>query len=147
IGVVVYTGGLYAFGTDAGFTFGQITLRVVVAVLAMAVIVMVAAPVKNFLQEHVDRLFYGERYDLRNSLLDFGRTLSATTALEPLLEALVHRLQEVLNVERVAIFVESRHSTSGYTVARSEGLPMPLPVPPDFREMIRVRSAETGVVR
>jgi two-component system, NtrC family, sensor kinase len=147
IGVAVYFGGLYAFGSDQGITSGEITLRVVIAVIAMAAIVMVAAPVKNFLQEQVDRLFYGERYDLRNSLLDFGRTLSATTALEPLLDALVQRLQEVLNVERVAIFVESRHSNSGYVVARSEGLSMPLPVPPDFREMIRVRSAETGIVR
>ena len=147
IGIVVYTGGLYAFGSESGFTSGEITLRVVVAVLAMAAIVMVAAPVKHFLQEQVDRLFYGERYDLRNSLLDFGRTLSATTALDPLLDALVHRLQEVLNVERVAIFVESRHARSGYVVARSEGLPVPVPVPSDFREMIRVRSAETGVVR
>ena len=32
------------------FTSGEITLRVVVAVLAMAAIVMVAAPVKNFLR-------------------------------------------------------------------------------------------------
>src|SRR6266550_7139555 len=68
IGSVVYLGGLYAFGSDQGFSTGEITLRVVVAVLAMAAIVMVAAPVKNFLQEQVDRLFYGERYDLRNSL-------------------------------------------------------------------------------
>ncbi len=75
IGTVVYTGGLYAFGSDNAFNAGEITLRVVVAVLAMAAIVMVAAPVKHFLQEQVDRLFYGERYDLRNSLLDFGRTL------------------------------------------------------------------------
>ena len=147
IGVAVYYGGLYAFGSDQGFTSGEITLRVVVAVLAMAAIVMVAAPVKNFLQEHVDRLFYGERYDLRNSLLDFGRTLSATTALDPLLDALVSRLQEVMNVERVAIFIESRYSTLGYVCARSEGLPTPVAVPSDFREMIRVRSADTGVVR
>jgi two-component system, NtrC family, sensor kinase len=147
IGGVVYLGGLYAFGSDQGFTSGEITLRVVVAVLAMAAIVMVAAPVKNFLQEHVDRLFYGERYDLRNSLLDFGRTLSATTALDPLLDSLVRRLQEVMNVERVAIFIESRNTRSGYMVARSAGLPTPIAVPPDFREMIRVRSAETGVVR
>jgi hypothetical protein len=103
--------------------------------------------VKKFLQEQVDRLFYGERYDLRNSLLDFGRTLSATTALDPLLDALVSRLQEVMNVERVAIFIEARHSKLGYVVARSEGLPTPVAVPSDFREMIRVRSAETGVVR
>ncbi|HEV2837146.1 MAG TPA: ATP-binding protein, partial [Pyrinomonadaceae bacterium] len=109
-------------------------------------IVMVAAPVKNFLQEHVDRLFYGERYDLRNSLLDFGRTLSATTALDPLLDSLVSRLQEVMNVGRVAIFIEDKHSKSGYVVARSIGIESPV-VPPDFREMIRVRSADSGVVR
>ncbi|HET6980023.1 MAG TPA: ATP-binding protein [Pyrinomonadaceae bacterium] len=147
IGVVVYLGGLYAFGSDQSFSSGEITLRVVIAVLAMAAIVMVAAPVKNFLQEQVDRLFYGERYDLRNSLLDFGRTLSATTALDPLLDSLVSRLQEVMNVERIAIFIESRTALTGYVVARSEGLPLPISVPMDFREMIRVRSAESGIVR
>jgi two-component system NtrC family sensor kinase len=147
IGTVVYTGVLYAFGSYQAFNTGEITLRVVVAVLAMAAIVMAAAPVKHFLQEQVDRLFYGERYDLRNSLLDFGRTLSATTALEPLLDALVSRLQEVMNVRRVAIFVEDKNSASGYTVARAEGLAGMVVVPADFREMIRVRSAETGVVR
>ena len=147
IGTVVYTGGLYAFGADETFSSNEITLRVVVAILAMAVIVMVAAPVKNFLQEQVDRVFYGERYDARNSLLDFGRTLSATTALDPLLDSLVSRLQEVMNVERVAIFVEARNAKSGYVVARAAGLTAPVVVPPDFREMIRVRSAETGVVR
>jgi two-component system NtrC family sensor kinase len=148
IGGVVYTAGLYAFGSDSpGFSSGEITLRVVIAVLAMAAIVMVAAPVKNFLQEQVDRLFYGERYDLRNSLLDFGRTLSATTALDPLLDALVKRLQEVMNVGRIAIFVEDKNAPSGYAIVRSLGLDNEVIVPPDFREMIRVRSAEMGIVR
>ena len=147
IGVVVYTGGLYAFGSDQGVTSGEITLRVVVAVLAMAAIVMVAAPVKHFIQERVDRLFYGERYDLRNSLLDFGRTLSATTALDPLLDSLVRRLQEVMNVGRIAIFIEDKQATSGYSIARSLGLSSEDIVPPDFREMIRVKSAEYGIVR
>lgn len=147
IGVAVYMGGLYAFGGDQTFSSGEITLRVVAAVAAMAAIVMVAAPVKNFLQERVDRIFYGERYDLRNSLLDFGRTLSATTALDPLLDSLVSRLQEVMNVGRVAIFIEDRQGMNGYSVARSVGLDGSVFVPNDFREMIRVRSAETGVVR
>lgn len=145
IGTVVYVAGLYAFGGE--LSTGAITLRVIVAVLAMSVIVMTAAPVKHFLQERVDRLFYGERYDLRNSLLDFGRTLSATTAMEPLLDALVGRLQEVLDVARVAIFVEDAKSAGGYRVARAAGLSADLIVPPDFREMIRTRSAETGIVR
>jgi PAS domain S-box-containing protein len=145
IGTVVYVAGLYAFGGEP--SAGAVSLRVIVAVLAMSVIVMTAAPIKHFLQERVDRLFYGERYDLRNSLLDFGRTLSATTALEPLLDALVIRLQQVLGVARVAIFVEDARSSGGYRVARAVGLSNELIVPQDFREMIRARSAATGIVR
>jgi len=146
IGVVVYVAGLYAFGGEV-VTPGVITLRVIVAVLAMTVIVMMAAPIKNFLQERTDRLFYGERYDLRHGLLDFGRTLSATTTIEPLLDALVSRLQQVLGVARVAIFIEDARAASGYRVARSVGLSSEVLVPQDFREMIRVRSADAGIVR
>ena len=146
VGSVVYLAGLYALGGD-GFTSGELTLRVVIAIVAMAAIVMVAAPVKNFLQEHIDRLFYGERYDMRHSLLDFGRTLSATTALDPLLDALVGRLQQVMNVGRIAIFIEDKNEPAGYRVARAAGISSEMVVPPDFREMIRIRSAETGVVR
>ena len=147
VGAVVYLAGLYAFGGDPGFSSGELTLRVVLAIVAMAAIVMIAAPVKNFLQEQIDRLFYGERYDMRHSLLDFGRTLSATTALDPLLDSLVSRLQQVMNVGRVAIFIEDKHAAPGYRVARAAGLSAEMVVPPDFREMIRIRSAETGVVR
>ncbi|MCU1264100.1 MAG: domain S-box [Acidobacteria bacterium] len=147
IGTVVYLGGIYALGNDEAVGAGEITLRAAIAIAAMAIIVVIAAPVKNFLQERIDRLFYGERYDMRNGLLDFGRTLSATTALEPLLDALVSRLQQVMNVERVAIFIEDTAAHSGYRVARAAGLSAQMIVPQDFREMIRVRSAETGVVR
>jgi two-component system NtrC family sensor kinase len=145
IGAVVYVAGLYAFGGE--LSAGAITLRVIIAVLAMSVIVMTAAPIKHFLQERLDRLFYGERYDLRNSLLDFGRTLSATTALEPLLDALISRLQEVLGVARVAMFIEDARTTGGYRVARAAGLSTDLIVPQDFRDMIRTRSAAAGIVR
>jgi len=147
VGAVVYLAGLYALGGDQSFSSGEITLRVVLAIVAMAAIVMIAAPVKSFLQEQIDRLFYGERYDMRNSLLDFGRTLSATTALDPLLDSLVSRLQQVMNVGRVAIFIEDKNAPAGYRVARAAGLSNEIVVPPDFREMIRIRSAETGVVR
>ena len=68
---------------------------------------------EELFQEQIDRLFYGERYDMRNSLLDFGRTLSATTALDPLLDSLVSRLQEVMNVGRVAIFIEDEERNIG----------------------------------
>jgi hypothetical protein len=146
IGSVVYVAGLYAFGGEV-ITPGIVTMRVIISVAAMAVIVMTAAPLKNFLQERTDRFFYGERYDLRAGLLDFGRTLSATTSLDPLLDALVGRLQQVLGVERVAIFIEDTRGGGAYHVARVVGLSNEVIVPPDFREMIRARSAEDGIVR
>ena len=145
IGSIVYFAGLYALSGQV--TTGEITLRLILSVTAMACIVMIAAPVKNFLQQSVDRIFYGRRYDLRHSLLDFGRTISATTALEPLLDSLTRRLQDVMNVERLAIFIEDGFATGGYRVARTTGFSSPISVPADFREMIRTRSAETGIVR
>ena len=146
IGSIVYFAGLYALSGDVTST-GEITLRLILSVTAMACIVMIAAPVKNFMQERVDRIFYGQRYDLRRSLLDFGRTISATTALDPLLDSLITRLRQVMNVERLAIFIEDEQAPSGYRVARTANLSAPITVPNDFREMIRTRSAETGVVR
>jgi PAS domain S-box-containing protein len=146
IGSVVYVTGLYALSGEVASS-GEVTLRLILSVTAMACIVMIAGPVKNFMQERVDRIFYGQRYDLRRSLLDFGRTISATTALDPLLDSLITRLRQVMNVERLAIFLEDEHAPSGYRVARTAGLSAPIHVPADFREMIRTRSAETGVVR
>jgi PAS domain S-box-containing protein len=146
IGAIVYFAGLYALSGEVA-SAGEITLRLLLSITAMALIVMIAAPVKNFLQERVDRLFYGRRYDMRHSLLDFGRTISATTALDPLLDSLITRLREVMNVERLAIFIDDQYAPGGYRVARTAGLTAPVSVPADFREMIRTRSAESGVVR
>ncbi len=134
-----------AVGEDLSRT--EITLRALIAVIAMAAIVMLSEPLKNFLQERADRFFYGTRYDLRNGLLDFGRTLSATTAMDPLLDSLTERLREVLNVEKVAVLVEDERAHGGYRVARSAGLGEAFRVPSDFRQMIREKSAERGIVR
>lgn len=134
-----------AVGEDLSRT--EITLRALIAIIAMAAIVMLSEPLKNFLQERADRFFYGTRYDLRQGLLDFGRTLSATTAMEPLLESLTARLKEVLDVEKVAIFVEDDLSRGSYRIAKSAGLSETFNIPPDFRQMIREKSAEKGIVR
>ena len=125
----------------------EITLRGLIAIIAMAGIILLSEPLKNFLQERAERFFYGERYDLRNGLLDFGRTLSATTALEPLLNALTERLRQVLDVEKVAIFIEQKTSPEGYKIAKSIGLSDVYKIPNDFRQMIRQKSAAKGIVR
>lgn len=125
----------------------EITLRALIAIVAMAAIVLLSEPLKKFLQERADRFFYGERYDLRRGLLDFGRTLSATTALEPLLNALTERLRQVLDVEKVAIFIEDENLLEHYRIAKSINVSASYKIPDDFRQMIRQKSAEKGIVR
>ncbi|HEX6124755.1 MAG TPA: PAS domain S-box protein, partial [Pyrinomonadaceae bacterium] len=137
--------GLVFLAVGSNLSATEITLRALIAVIAMAGIVMLSEPLKNFLQERADRFFYGERYDLRQGLLDFGRTLSATTALEPLLDALTERLKQVLGVEKVAVFIEG--SDGNYKLAKSSGLSETFRIPQDFRQMIRTKSAEKGIVR
>ena len=125
----------------------EITLRALIAIVAMAGIVLLSEPLKKFLQERADRFFYGERYDLRHGLLDFGRTISATTALEPLLNALTERLRQVLDVEKVGIFLEDENLPEHYKIAKSIGLSANYKIPNDFRQMIRQKSSVNGIVR
>jgi PAS domain S-box-containing protein len=134
-------------GFDGTLSTTEKTLRALIAIVAMAAIILLSEPLKNFLQERANRFFYGERYDLRQGLLDFGRTLSATTALEPLLEALTERLRQVLDVEKVAVFIEDRGLNGNYRIAKSIGLSETFHVPADFKQMIRQKSAEKGIVR
>ena len=145
IGVVALGVMYLAIGENLSST--EITLRALIAIIAMSGIVLLSEPLKNFLQERADRFFYGERYDLRRGLLDFGRTISATTALEPLLNALVSRLQQVLDVEKVAIFIEDLDAPGGYKIAKSIAVSSSYTVPNDFRQMIREKSAGKGIVR
>jgi PAS domain S-box-containing protein len=139
--------GLVFLTVASNLSTTEITLRALIAVIAMAAIVMLTEPLKKFLQERADRFFYGERYDLRRGLLDFGRTLSATTSLEPLLNALTERLRQVLDVEKVAVFIESDNNPENYRIAKSIELSKNYKIPKDFRVMIRQKSATTGIVR
>jgi two-component system NtrC family sensor kinase len=139
--------GLVYLAVGKDLTSAEITLRAFIAMIAMAAIVLLSEPLKKYLQERADRYFYGERYDLRQGLLDFGRTLSATTALEPLLDALTERLQQVLDIEKLAVFIEEPSDPAHYHIAKAVGLSETYRVPPDFRQMIRQKSAERGIVR
>ncbi|MBX7054266.1 MAG: PAS domain S-box protein [Pyrinomonadaceae bacterium] len=139
--------GLVFLAVGNNLSTTEITLRALIAIIAMGAIVLVSEPLKKFLQERADRFFYGERYDLRQGLLDFGKTLSATTALDPLLEALIERLKQVLDVQKVAVFLEDETAETHYRLAKAVGLSEEYRIPADFRTMIRKKSAGKGIVR
>jgi PAS domain S-box-containing protein len=77
-------------------------------------------PVKRIIQERVDRLFDRKRYDYRQTLIDFGRSLSTQTDLSTLLNEIVHRLPQTLLVARVAVFL--RNDDGHYRLASGHGL-------------------------
>lgn len=118
-----------------------------IAAVTMSIIAMLFAPVKNWVQERIDRMFYGEKYDYRLTLQDFGRTLSSTTELDPLLFSLTRRLKEVFSIDRLAIFIEDRRTISGFKIARAEGSEMEIVLPADFHRQLREHSIGTGIVR
>lgn len=138
--------GVIFLAIGENLSVAEVVIRSIIAIIAMSGIILLSEPLKKFLQERSERFFYGERYDLRRGLLDFGRTLSATTALEPLLNALTDRLRQVLDVEKVAVFVEDESVEERYRVAKLVGLDS-YSMNAGFKEMIQTKSAAKGIVR
>src|SRR5215472_4023903 len=59
---------------------------------AIVITALLFDPVKNYIQEGLDRFFYRQRHDYRRTLVEFGRDLSSETDLDKLLSAVVDRL-------------------------------------------------------
>ncbi len=74
------------------------------------VVVMLAAaflfqPVRNWIQERLDRYFYRDRYDYRLTLVQFARELSAETDLDAMLHSVADRLTKTLSISHLAFFL------------------------------------------
>jgi PAS domain S-box-containing protein len=88
-----------------GFTGDGVNQNWVIALLATAVVVLLANPVKNAIQTGLDRAFYRDRYDYRRALVGFARDLNADLDLNRLGERLVSRVMETLLVDRMVLFM------------------------------------------
>jgi len=73
-------------------------------VVAMIVAALLFDPIKSWIQERLDRVFYRKRYDYRRTLIAFGRDLSSETDLDKMLSSVIDRLSRTLLVDRIAVF-------------------------------------------
>src|SRR5208282_4827844 len=73
--------------------------------IAIVVIALLFDPVRKWIQEQLDRVFYRTRYDYRKTLIEFGRELNSETDLDKMLSSVVDRLSRTLLVDRMAIFL------------------------------------------
>ena len=76
-----------------------------IALLATAVVVLLAGPVKRAIQTMLDRAYYRERFDYRRALTRFARDLNSDLDLERLSDRLVGRVAETLGLDRMVLLL------------------------------------------
>jgi len=96
-GIVFSLGGVVQrYFRDLG-TSGVMTVMLIGAFLFQ--------PIRNWMQEWLDRHFYRDRYDYRQTLVTFARELSSETDLETMLASVGDRLLETLGIKHLAFFL------------------------------------------
>jgi PAS domain S-box-containing protein len=73
--------------------------------VAVLVIALLFAPLRNTIQAWLDRHFYKEQFEDRSTLLEFARTLSSEISLEPLSRSILDRILKTFQVDRGEVFL------------------------------------------
>lgn len=79
---------------------------------AVVVLILIATflfqPIRNYMEENLNRYyFYRDRYDYRQTLIEFARELSTETNLEKMLNSVAERLLHTLSLAHVAFFIHN----------------------------------------
>jgi len=76
----------------------------------MLVTAFLFQPLRDRMQEWLDRYFYRDRYDYRRTLVEFARELSSETDLDTMLASVGERLRETLNIKHLVFFLAAEDS-------------------------------------
>ncbi|MQA29148.1 MAG: PDZ domain-containing protein [Luteitalea sp.] len=133
---VAYTAFFAASGTLyvallklVGFMFGDDTdpHNWIVALLGTSVVVLLAQPVREAMQNALDRAFYRDRYDYRRALVGFARDLNSDLDVVRLSQRLVSRIVETLVIDRMALMLADERLGDFRTIGHfGFGEPVPL---------------------
>lgn len=128
---VVASSALLAFYVGVALLIGK-TLQnlspqssfLLLAVSALAVAALFA-PLRDRIQETLDRYFYKDRYGYRRSFQDFARSLGSEIQLSRLTGRMTDRIQRTLDVSPVAIFLRDERSPGEFKLQTAAGLVEP----------------------
>lgn len=102
--LLVFYAALGAGGVLLSGVFGSSSSVWVVA-SATLVLGLLFAPLRRFVQEHIDRRFFPERQALRQQLTALASELAAQGKLPAMVAYLIRRLREIFETESVTILV------------------------------------------
>ncbi|MGA9624704.1 MAG: ATP-binding protein [Bryobacteraceae bacterium] len=77
--------------------------------IGLITVMLIAAflfqPIRDWIQERLDKHFYRDRYDYRRTLVEFARELSSETDLDAMLASVGERLRQTLSIKHMAFFL------------------------------------------
>ncbi len=88
-------------------------------------IVLLFEPLRQHLQEPVDRFFFAERHRLQEAMVRLGEAMTDEVELGPIVTQLVDRLPELLHLHFAALYILRNRRL--YRIAGPESLPPELP--------------------
>src|SRR5271157_5294238 len=91
-------------------------------VMVMLLAAFLFQPIRNWIQERLDKHFYRDRYDYRRTLVEFARELSSETDLDAMLASVGDRLLETLSIDHLAFFLaESQQEGPEFRLKKAMG--------------------------
>ena len=116
--MIVLAGELLGSGLEPVGMLARVGVTIIAALLF--------SPIKDQFQVWLDKIFYGERYSMRHTLVDFGRALGSEVRSENLLDRIVDRLSRAFSVDHAAVFVESIAEPERFLPAFVRGVNTPV---------------------
>lgn len=115
-----FYGIVFSLGSLAQQNFKGLGNSGLVAVMLVAAFLF--QPIRNWIQERLDRYFYRDRYDYRRTLIEFARELSSETDLDAMLSSVADRLIQTLTIRHLAFFLADGEDETAYRLTRGIGL-------------------------
>jgi signal transduction histidine kinase len=101
--LAAFYGIVFSLGSLVQKNFKDVGNTGLIAVMLVAAFLF--QPIRNWIQERLDKHFYRDRYDYRRTLVEFARELSAETDLDAMLNSVCERLLQTLSIRHMAVFL------------------------------------------
>ncbi|HUN66823.1 MAG TPA: SpoIIE family protein phosphatase [Bacteroidota bacterium] len=110
----VYVALVFGLGSLLGMIVPELNSRLV-SVAAFIVIAFIFDPVKQRVQNSIDRTFYRERHDYQKALLEFSQELPRFIDVHQIMESIVARISSTMHVDTLAVVVYLPDGTTAFT--------------------------------
>jgi two-component system NtrC family sensor kinase len=101
--LAAFYGIVFSLGSLVQKNFKDVGNTGLIAVMLVAAFLF--QPIRNWIQERLDKHFYRDRYDYRRTLVEFARELNSETDLDAMLSSVCERLLKTLSIRHMAVFL------------------------------------------